>query len=145
MNKSRFAKRMAAGAGLFFLCAVQAVTRAQSPPHAPVQAPGKTSIPFRPKKGAGPTDDLAGLNFTADQKAQINEIHKDVKSRMDTVVRDKNLSQQQKRAFLEGYRREENRRIFKVLTPEQQKEASKRIRARHAAEQDKKRQQPLPK
>jgi len=52
----------------------------------------------------------------------------------------------QKDAMLQGYRRLERSQVFKLLTPEQQREVRKRISARRAAEQEKKKKKPsLPK
>lgn len=97
-----------------------------------------------PKKATRPTDDFAGLNFTDDQKAKIEQVHKNTKARLDAVAKDEKLTPDQKEAMLEGFRRMERGEIFKVLTPEQQKEVRERVRARHAAEQEGKKRQPPP-
>jgi len=47
--------------------------------------------------------------------------------------------------MLEGYRRLERGQVFKLLTPEQQREVRKKISARRAAEQEKKKKPSLPK
>lgn len=100
----------------------------------------------RRMKDTHPVDDFAGLTFTDDQKAKIDEIRKNMKSRTDTVVKDDKLNEDQKGAMLDGYRRIENRQIFGVLTPEQQTEVSKRVLARRAAEREQnKKQQSQPK
>jgi len=86
------------------------------------------------------------LKYTDDQKEKIDQIHQDMKSRMDLVVKDEKLSPDQKDAMLQGYRRLERSQVFKLLTPEQQREVRKRISARRAAEQEKKKKKPsLPK
>jgi len=97
----------------------------------------------RPKKAAGPTDDFAGLTYTAEQKAKVDQIHKDIKMRIDSVIKDENLTPEQRDAMLTGYQRMERGQIFAVLTPEQQKEVRKRARARHAAEQEAKKKRQL--
>jgi hypothetical protein len=146
MTKTRFAKRVAVATGFFFMCAAPGLTRAQSSPPGPVQTPQGTSPVARPKKATSPTDDFAGLKFTEDQKAKIDQIHQNMKSNLDAVVKDKDLNEDQKEAMLEGFRRMERGQVFKVLTPEQQTEVRKRVLARHAAEQQEhKKQQPLPK
>lgn len=145
MNKNRFAKRIAVAAGFFFLCAAPGLTRVQSSPPGPVQTPHMPSPAARPKRDTRPTDDFAGLNYTDDQKAKINQIHQDMKSRMDTVVKDEKLTAEQRDAMLKGYQRMERSQVFKVLTPVQQKEVLKRVRARRAAEQEGKKKQSLPK
>jgi len=145
MNKNRFAKRVAVAAGFFFLGTAPGLTRAQSSPPSPVQTPHNASPVVRPRRNTSPTDDFAGLKFSDDQKVKIDQIHQDMKFRMDTVVKDQGLSAEQKDAMLEGYRRMERGQVFKVLTPEQQIEVRKKVGARRAAEQEeKKKKQPLP-
>lgn len=142
MNKN-LAKRLA-GAGVFFFLGA-GLTRAQGSPPGAVQTPHITSRVARPKKDTRPTDDFAGLQFTDDQKAKINQIHQDMKSRMDAVVKAEKLSPEQKEAMLEGYRRMEYGQVFKALTSEQQIEVRKKVLARRAAEkeeQEKKQQSP---
>ena len=90
----------------------------------------------RPKKDAPPPDDFAGLKFTHEQQTKIDQIHQDFKSRMDAVVHDEKSSDDQKQAMLFGFRRLENREIFKALTPEQQQEVRKKVLARRAAEKE---------
>jgi Spy/CpxP family protein refolding chaperone len=87
------------------------------------------------------SDDFDGLTFTNEQKAEIDQIYQEMKPRMDNVVKDEMLTSDQKGAMLDGYRRMEQRQIFAVLTPDQQKEVRKKINARHAAEQEKKKRQ----
>lgn len=115
-------------------------------------APAKSSAPVKssdPQIDARdvpgrPPDDFAGLTLTNDQKAEIAEIHEDIKSRMDVVVKTDNLNADQKGAMLDGYRRMEQRQIFEVLTPVQQKEVRKKINAQRAQEQEKKKSQQSP-
>ncbi len=145
MNKIRFSARVTVAAGFLLLCAAPGRTRAQSTPPRPAQT-HKASPAARPKNDAQPTDDFAGLKYTDDQKEKIDQIHQDTKSHMDLVVKDEKLSPDQKEAMLEGYRRLERGQVFKLLTPEQQREVRKRISARRAAEQEKKKKKPsLPK
>ena len=130
---------------LLFLCVTPGLTRAQSSTPGPMPAPRKGAPVLRPNRASQPTDDFAGLKFTNDQKAKIDQIHQDMKSRMDLVVKDEKLSPDQKEAMLEGYRRLERGQVFKLLTPEQQREVRKKISARRAAEQEKKKKPSLPK
>ena len=133
MKMKRFAKQLAAGAGLFFLCAMPVLTRAQSAPAAPVPIPPKTTRPTRVTKEPGPIDDFAGLDFTDDQKERISKIHEDFKGRLDTVIKDDKLSPEQKGAMLQGFQHMERGEVYKVLTQDQQIEVRKRILARHEA------------
>ncbi len=84
--------------------------------------------------------DLAGLQFTDDQKAKIHQIHQDIKSRMDAVLKDDKLSPEQKGAMIQGYRHMERGQVYKVLTPEQQTEVRKKVLARRTAPQKKEKQ-----
>jgi Spy/CpxP family protein refolding chaperone len=145
MNKNRFGKRTALAAGFFFLCAAPGLTQAPNSPPSPVPTTPKPLPMARPKKAARPTDDFAGLTYTAEQKAKIEQIQKDMKSRIDAVNKDEKLNADQKGAFIEGYERMERGQVFKVLTAEQQKEVREKARARHLAEQEaQKKKQPLP-
>jgi hypothetical protein len=145
MNKNRFAKRMAAATGYFFLCAAPGLTRAQSSPPSPAPTPRKTSPAVRPKKSTPPADDFAGLQYTDEQKAQIDQIHQDMKSRMDAAAKDEELTAAQKSAMFAGYQRMERSQVFKVLTTAQRKEIMRRARARQAAEQAEQNKQSSPK
>ena len=148
MNRKRFAKRVGVAAAFLFLFAVPGLIHAQSSPSTPVQTPDRTSPVTRPKKVAPPEDDFAGLQYTDEQKARIDQIHKDIKWRVDSVVKDEKLSADQKGAMLDGYRRMERNQIFLVLTPEQQAEVRKKLNARRDAartEKNKLKQSPQPK
>ncbi len=136
MNKNRFARRMVVAAGFLFLGAASGLTRAQSSPPSPAPTPPKTLHAAPPKKDTRPTDDFAGLQYTDEQKARIDQIHEDMKSRMDTTAKDEKLSTEQRDAMLAGYQRMERGQIFKVLTTQQRKEVLRRIRARHLVEQE---------
>jgi Spy/CpxP family protein refolding chaperone len=155
MNKNRFAKRLAVAAGFFFLCAAATgLARAQDSPPSPSSPPTPTSpvltprkpLPMaRSKKAPSAADDFAGLQFTNEQKAKIDQIHQDMKLRTDAVAKDGKLTPEQRDAMLAGYERMERGQVFKVLTTEQQKEVLKKVHARHVAEQDaQKKKQPLP-
>lgn len=129
MNKGRLAKPVAVAAGLFFLFSVPALIRAQSSAHVSTQIPDQTSPPARAKKAPVPTDIFAGLQYTEDQKAKIEKIRQDLKSRRDAVIKDDKLSPDQKDAFFQGFERMERSQIYEVLTPEQKTEVRKRLLA----------------
>ena len=63
---------------------------------------------------------------------------------MDAVVKDEKLAAEQRDAMVAGYQRMERSQVFKVLTTQQQKEVLKRVRARHAAEQEEQKKQSPP-
>ena len=121
---------------LLFLCVTPGLTRAQSSTPGPMPAPRKGAPVLRPNRASQPADDFAGLKFTNDQKAKIDQIHQDMKSRMDAVAKDEKLTSEQRDAMLEGYRRMERNQVFKLLTPEQQREVRARIRAQRVAKQE---------
>jgi Spy/CpxP family protein refolding chaperone len=141
MKKSRFAKRTVVAAGLVFLCAAPGLAQVQSGAPSPVESPQRVAPAGGSEKDTQPPDIFSGLALTDDQKAQIDQIRKDMKLRRDTVARAEKLNADQKGALLQGYLRLERDQIFKVLTPQQQKEVRKKLTALRAAEQEKKRQQ----
>lgn len=145
MNKNRIAKRMAVAAGFFFLCAAPGLTRAQSSPSSLGPTPRKPLPLARPMKDTRPADDFAGLQYTDQQKAKIDQIHQDMKLRMDAVVKNEKLTAEQRDAMFAGYQRMERSQVFKVLTSQQQKEVLERVRARQAAEQEEQKKQSPPK
>jgi Spy/CpxP family protein refolding chaperone len=95
-------------------------------------------ITAQPTSDSFPADDFAGLKFTDDQKAKIDEIHRKMNSNREVVARAKYLTSDAKDAMIQGYSRIERSQIFDVLTPEQKKEILRRIRARKAAPVEKK-------
>jgi len=135
MNKNRLARPVAVVGGFIFLCAVPGLTRAQSAPPSPVQASKVASSGAQVKRGSLPADDFAGLNYSEQQKTEIDQIQRNTKALMDTVVKDEKLTADQKDAMLLGYKRMEYVRVYKVLTPEQQKQVRQRMQARRAEKQ----------
>lgn len=140
MTRNRIAKRVVVAFGFLFLCAAPASAQSNPPSAAPTQLGASPTA--RPKKDTPPIDYFAGLTLTDDQKAKIAEIRQNSKSRIDALAKDEKLSPEQKDAFFTGYRRMENSEIFNVLTPEQQAEVRKRMRAQRAAEQHQKKAVP---
>jgi Spy/CpxP family protein refolding chaperone len=142
MNKNRFAKTVAVAAGLIFLWVAPRLTRAQSASPGPVQTPRTASPGAQAKRDSLPADDFAGLTYTDEQKAEIEKIRLDTKSRKAVVAKDDKLTADQKDAMLLGYTRMEYGRIYKVLSPEQQRQVRQRISARRAADRAAKKKQP---
>ena len=133
MSKIAFAKTVVAAGGFLFLCTAApklALGQTSQPGTAP-PAPMKSAVAPRGKSAA--PDLLAGLTLADDQKAKIDQIRKETKSRLAAVASDKKLSPEAADAFLRGYQRNENAKILEVLTPEQQQEIRKRIAAWRAA------------
>jgi Spy/CpxP family protein refolding chaperone len=134
MKKERCPKPLTVAAGFILLCAAPGLTRAQMAPSGPAQAPKMASPAAQTKKDAAPPDDFAGLNYTDEQKAEIEKIRLDTRKRRDAVAKDEKLSADQKDAMLLGYTRIEYGQIYKVLSPDQKKQVNQKIRARRAAD-----------
>jgi Spy/CpxP family protein refolding chaperone len=133
MKKERCPKPLTVAAGFILLCAAPGLTRARMAPSGPAQAP-KMASPAAQTKDAAPPDDFAGLNYTDEQKAEIEKIHLDTRKRGEAVAKDVKLSADQKDAMLLGYTRIEYGRIYEVLSPDQKKQVNQKIRARRAAD-----------
>lgn len=141
MNKNRFAKMIAVAVGFSLLIAARGMASADSTRSAAVRTPNADSQGSQPRRNTSPQDDFAGLNYTDEQKAQIEKIHQDLLLRQGVIVKDDKLSPEQKDAMLVGYARMEYGQIFKVLTPEQQKQVRQKILARREADRDAKNKQ----
>ena len=127
MSKDAFVKTVVAAGGFLFLCAAPELALGQpTQSGAAPPAPTKAALPPR-GKSAAPPDLLEGLTLADDQKAKIDQIRKETKSRLAAVANDRKLSPETADAMLRGYQRMENGKILEVLTPEQQQEVRKRI------------------
>ena len=135
MSKNRLAKPVAVVGGFIFLCAVPGRARAQSAPPGSVQAPKVASSGAQMKRDSLPADDFAGLKYSEEQKTEIDQIQRSTKALMGAVVKDDKLTSDQKNAMLLGYKRLEYGQIYKVLTPEQQRQVRQKITARKAEDQ----------
>jgi hypothetical protein len=159
MHKNRNLIRVGVAAGFFLLTVFPGLTQAASgltggeippaqPPALTTQGlvnPARTrhtSTPVsRSKKASSAEDPLDGITLTDDQKASIQRIHQDTKSRMDTVAQDAGSAGWQKSAMIEGLQRMERRQVFQTLTPQQQGQIREKALAERAAEQQKKEKQ----
>lgn len=94
-----------------FACASPVITHAQSGSQDSGQA------------AATPAQNPAGpdLNLTDDQKAQIKQIRKDTKEKVQAVVNDTTLSPDQKQDKIKQLHREAHKQQEALLTPEQRK------------------------
>src|SRR5271169_5447489 len=113
MSRNRLAKPAAVVGGVIFLCAVPGLIRAQSAPPGPVQAPKLASSGAQVKRDSLPADDFAGLKYSEEQKAEIDQIQRNTKALMDAVAKDDKLTPDQKDAMLLGYKRMEYGRVYK--------------------------------
>lgn len=130
MKKTLIAKSLAVVGPLVILMAAQGLDRTQSPESREAQ-PAVSSQP----QGDPYAESFQGLTYTNAQKEAISKIRQDTDSRKALVLKSDKLDADQKNAMLTGYTRMEYESIYKVLTPEQKKLVSARIRARRAADQ----------
>jgi Spy/CpxP family protein refolding chaperone len=132
MNTNRFAKSLAVSAGFLFLFAVAAPARAFSTPTA-AQTPTPAMPGSQAQSSSNPAEYFEGLEYTPEQKALIEKIQRDAEMRKAAVAKDQKLDQDQKDAMLTGFTHLEYGAIFKVLTPEQQRQVREKVRAHQAA------------
>lgn len=128
MDRNAFVKRVTVAAGFLLLCASPRLSFGQASPAGPARLPRLARpAPAQRGKYISPTEFLAGLTLTEDQKTKINQIREDTKSRLAAVAKDEKLGPEVKEAMLGGYQRIENSKIFEVLTLDQQREVRKRL------------------
>jgi Spy/CpxP family protein refolding chaperone len=132
MNQDRFRNSVLIATGLFLLCTAPGLTRAQSGkmPTPKVASPG----PQHQNASFPADEDFAGLQYTDEQKTEIDHIRQQTKANKDTVAKDDKLNADQKDAMLLGYTRMEYGQIYKVLTPEQRRQVQQKIHERQVAE-----------
>ena len=140
MKTKRIRKQVTVAAGFLFLWWAPGLAGAQDSAPGSAPPPPLASPEARVKKESHPLDDFAGLTYTDEQKAKIDQIRQTTRQRMDLVRKDEKLTPEAKQAMLEGYQRLEISELFKVLTPEQQTEVRKKAQARR--EQQKKQNSP---
>ena len=129
MNRHSFARPMAVAAAFILLCAASELARAQSTPSSAEPTPALPGdLP-----NADSLNDFAGLNYTDEQKTEIDKIRRDTATHKDAVEKDDKLTSDQKDAMLLGYTRLEYGFIYKLLTPEQRRQVRNKILARRAA------------
>jgi len=143
MNRNLLVKSISVTAGLMCLIAGPALAVVNEAPHGAalpsIQAPIAATVPAPSEtraKTAAITDDFAGLTYTDEQKALIAKIHQDSDSKKAKVASAQTLNGDQKDAMILGYTRMEYGEIFKVLTPDQQKQVRKRMQSRKLADQE---------
>ena len=133
MNMNRSANSLAIVGGLFLLMSVPGLANTQSAAPNPAHAPKPANAGAQPRQDSL-QDDFSGLNYTDDQKAEIDKIRQKMVTLKDTVQRDDKLTADQKDAMLTGYTRMEYVAMFKVLTPVQQRQVKQKINARRIAD-----------
>ena len=131
MKNFRGLSNLALTAGLLALCSVPVALRAQEAPQTDPQ--GSAQGQARADKHG---DELASLNLSDDQKAQVSKIRTDEKSQIMAAKSDSTLSAEQKQAKVREIRTATHQQIRAVLTPEQRKQMKSDARARKAEKQE---------
>ena len=139
MKLNRLAGRVTAVAEFLLLSAVPGLAYAVDSQAAVSQPPRMLAPAARPMRDPRSADEFAGLKFTDEQKAKIDEIHRRMAARKEVVVKSEKLVADQKDAMIAGLGRMERGEIVRLLTPEQQKEILKARAAQAAAPAEKKR------
>jgi Spy/CpxP family protein refolding chaperone len=141
MNNSRFVKQLAVAAGFLALSFTPGIARARSSSQAPASQDQSQAAPAAPAQpGMRKHGEMAGLNLTDDQKAQMKQIHQTTKSQVEGVNSDSTLSADQKTAKIHEIRRDARKQMVKLLTPEQRQQMRENAQARHAARKEQQQQ-----
>jgi Spy/CpxP family protein refolding chaperone len=127
MSQVAFVKTVFAAAGLMVVMSSAAPEWARGQSLLSGAAPPASMQSAPLGKSAAPPDLLQGLTLADEQKAKIDQIREETKSRVAAVSNDKRLTADVADAFRQGYRRSENVKILEVLTPAQRQEVRKRI------------------
>jgi hypothetical protein len=145
MNWNQFAIRVMVVAQLFFLSAAPRLALAQVGQPALMSTPHMVMPAVAPTRDTRATDeDFAELKFTDGQKVKIDEVHQHMAIRKDAVIKSDKLNANQKEAMIAGLGRMERGEIVKLLTPEQQREVLKQVRAGRPAAQGEETKRSLP-
>jgi Spy/CpxP family protein refolding chaperone len=139
MKLNRLAGRVTAVTEFLLLSAAPGLACALDSQAAVAQPPRMLAPAARPMRDPRSADEFAGLKFTDEQKAKIDEIHRRMAARKEVVVKSEKLVADQKDAMIAGLGRMERGEIVRLLTPEQQKEVLKAHAMQAAAPAEKKR------
>jgi Spy/CpxP family protein refolding chaperone len=128
-NRTRVGKRVLVASALLLLLAGPRLVGSQSNSSAAPSTPHTAP----PAAGANAqTLPLEGLKLTDDQKTRISKIRQHIEARKEAIIKNEALNQVRKETILQRLNLMENSEIFRVLTPDQQKEVQKRIADRRA-------------
>jgi Spy/CpxP family protein refolding chaperone len=112
-------KQMAATAGLLAMIATPAALMAQDTSQSNSQSQDQAAAT---QSGHRHQDELAKLNLTDDQKAQVKKIHENMKTQMDAVKSDTTLTAEQKQAKMKELHKSSHEQVKQLLTPDQRKQ-----------------------
>jgi Spy/CpxP family protein refolding chaperone len=141
MIRNSFTKQIAVAAGFLALTFAPGISRAQSSqlqtPEQSQDAPAAQAQQEGRKHG-----EMAGLNLTDDQKAQMKKIHESTKTQLDAINKDESLTADQKAAKIHQLRHSARMQMVKLLTPEQRQQMKANVRQMHASRREQQQQQP---
>jgi Spy/CpxP family protein refolding chaperone len=132
MKAFRMLKQMAATAGLLAMIATPATLMAQETSQSNSQSQDQSATT---QPGHRHQDELAKLNLTDDQKAQVKAIHENMKTQMDAVKSDTTLTAEQKQAKMKELHKSSHEQVKQLLTPDQRKQMKADEKERKAERQ----------
>jgi Spy/CpxP family protein refolding chaperone len=138
MTHFRVLRQLAVTAGLLTLCIAPVAISAQSVSQTPQSSNAQGTMAGQdqtPPTHAKHGDELAKLNLSDDQKAQVAKIHEDMRTQMDAVKGDATLTADQKQAKMRQIHKASHQQVKQVLTPEQRRQMKADEMARKAARQ----------
>lgn len=141
MNRNSIAKHIAVAAGFLALSFTPAVSRAQNSQQPPEQDKTQTT-PATPTPQEGRKHGaMAGLNLTAEQRAEFKKIHQATKAQVEATTKDDTLSSDQKLAKIHQLRHSARLQMVKLLTPDQRQQMRANIREMRASRKEQQQQQ----
>ena len=124
-NRTRVGKRVLVASALLLLLAGPRLVGSQSNSSAAPSTPHTASPAAAANAETLPL--VEGLKLTDDQKTRIAKIRQHVEARREAIIKNEALNQDRKETILQRLILIETSEIFRVLTPDQQKEVQKRI------------------
>jgi Spy/CpxP family protein refolding chaperone len=130
-NRSFVGQRVLVASVFLFLFAASRLVGSQNNSSTAPATPHPASPAAPAKAGTLPLD---GLKLSDDQKTKIAQIRQNGELRREAIIKNDGLTQDRKETMLLRLHRMETSEIFRVLTPDQQKEVQKRIADQRTAE-----------
>jgi Spy/CpxP family protein refolding chaperone len=125
-------KHVGATAGLLAMIATPAALMAQDASQSNPQGQDQAAAT---QAGHRHEDELAKLNLTDDQKAQVKKIHENMRAQMDAVKGDTTLTAEQKQAKMKELHKTSHEQVKQLLTPDQRKQMKADEKERKAERQ----------
>jgi protein CpxP len=137
MKVFRMLKNTAATAGLLAMIATPAALLAQDTTQDSSQGTSQSTPQHQASTQPGHKhgDELAKLNLTDDQKAQVKKIHENMRAQMDAVKNDTTLTADQKQAKMNELHKSSHEQVKQLLNPDQRKQMKADEKERKAERQ----------